>query len=275
MRQFLFNSLGADSLMRIATWNVNSIKVRLPQVEAWIKEHQPDILLLQELKCLNEDFPLEPLGDLGYNIEVLGQKTYNGVAVLSKTPIEDIQGGLPGFEDDQARYLEAFTGGLRVVSVYVPNGMEVGSDKFVYKLKFMQALETHVKDLLSLGEPFVIGGDYNIAPYPEDVHTPNLLRGERILCSQEEVARLRRLLNLGLTDALRALYPAHTEKGRGLFTWWDYRGGSYEQNKGFRIDHLLLSPQAADLLEGGGIDHAQRALEKASDHVPVWILLNP
>lgn len=260
--------------MKIASWNVNSIKARIPLVEAWLKSHQPDILLLQELKCTEETFPFEPFEDLGYNVIVFGQKSYNGVAIFSKMPLEDVRKGFLGFEDDQARYIEAFAGGIRVASLYVPNGMEVGSDKYAYKLAFMAALEKHMGELLILGEPLVIGGDYNIAPYPEDAHTPNLLRGERILCSQAEVASLRRLLNLGTIDALRALYPADTAPGKNLFTWWDYRNSSYEQDKGFRIDHFLLSPQAADRLEEGGIDTAQRALEKTSDHAPIWIQLS-
>lgn len=254
--------------MKIATWNVNSISSRLEHLLMWIKSHHPDILLLQELKCVEEKFPSESLEDLGYNVAVYGQKTYNGVAILSKYPIEDVTKGLSS-QDPQARYIEAFTGGVRVASVYAPNGEEVGSEKFIYKLAFYETLFHHVQKLLQFEEKLIIGGDYNIAPYDEDVSPLFKIKGERILCSSPERAALFKLYNLGLVDAIRAIHPTSIQSGKDLYSWWDYRGGSWEQNKGMRIDHLLLSPQAADQLKDAQIDIKPRTWERPSDHVPV------
>lgn len=249
--------------MRIATWNVNSIRSRLEHVTQWLKDTQIDVLLLQELKCQNHDFPEELFSDLGYNTAILGQKTYNGVAIIAKQPIEDIQLNMPNFEDDQARYIEAVIGTKRYVSVYVPNGSEVDSEKYDYKLRFLSALKQHMKHLLLYKEELVIGGDFNIAPDDVDVYDPTTWK-DRILCSVRERLKLNELLNLGYTDAFRALYP--TEKG---FTWWDYRAGSFQQNKGMRIDHFLLSPEAMDKAQSVTIDSEPRALDKPSDHAPV------
>ncbi len=253
----------------IVSWNVNSVKVRLPAVLNWLSEHQPDILLLQELKCITETFPFEPFEDIGYNCAVLGQKSYNGVAILSKAPIEDVQTSLPGFDDVQARYIEAFIGKVRVASVYVPNGQEVGSDKYAYKLAFIEALRAHILNRLTLDEAFVIGGDFNIAPYALDMHNPSFSGTDRILCSQTEQEALRKILFLGMTDSLRI---SRTHE-KGLFTWWDYRAGSFEQNKGLRIDHILLSPLAADCFVSASVETSVRGLERASDHAPVICVL--
>lgn len=260
--------------MKIVTWNVNSIRARLGSVEAWLRSVQPDVVLLQETKCVEEAFPREPFEDLGYNIALKGQKSYNGVAILSKSPIEDVVDALPGDETDvQARYIEGVVDTVRVASIYVPNGQEVGSEKYAYKMAFMDRLEAHVQKLLTYEEAFVLGGDYNIAPFPSDMHNPKLSGTDRILCSEAEQDALRRLLNKGLTDGVRVYHPENDPKTQNLFSWWDYRAGSYETNKGFRIDHLLLSPQAADRLNDAGIDSAPRGEPKASDHAPTWVSL--
>jgi exodeoxyribonuclease-3 len=260
--------------LKIASWNVNSINVRLEMALTWLKSFQPDIVLLQETKGVTESFPSMAFEDLGYNVVVFGQKSYNGVAILAKSPIEDIVTSLPGDDQDQeARYIEAVVGGLRVASVYVPNGQEIGSEKFEYKLRFLDRLYEHTKVLLNYGESLILGGDYNIAPADEDVHDPKALEG-CLHCSLPERAHLRKLMNLGLTDALRALYPAETPEGQDLYSWWDYRSGGWHRNQGLRIDLLLLSPQAADRLQKAGIDKSVRGLPKPSDHAPVWCELN-
>lgn len=251
-------------MIKIATWNINSIRVRLPLLLTWLKEAQPDIVLLQEIKTIDDQFPKEEIENLNYNIAFYGQKTYNGVALLSKYPIEDMTRGIPGFEDDQARYLEAVTKGLRVASIYVPNGSEVGSDKYAYKLRFLQALYTHTKTLLTYDEALILGGDYNIAPQDIDVYDPSEWHG-KVLCSIPEREGLRSLFHLGLTDSLRENHPDEKD----LYTWWDYRAGAWQNNFGLRIDHLLLSPQAADLLKNTSVDKHIRSVEKASDHAPV------
>jgi len=254
--------------MKIVTWNVNSIRARLPLALEWLSKNQPDVVLLQELKCLNEAFPAAEIEDLGYNLALLGQKTFNGVGVLSKSPIEDVTCGLPTFpEDTQARYIEAVVGSVRVASVYVPNGQEVGSEKYTYKLTFLDRLHSHLEMLLSYKEICVIGGDFNIAPSDLDVHDPKEWEGA-ILCSDAERNAFRSLLNLGYRDALRVHH-----QGPGPFTWWDYRAQGFANNQGLRIDHFLLSPEAADCIEASGVDTAPRGLDKASDHAPVWCQL--
>ncbi len=259
--------------MKIVTWNVNSIKARLPIVVNWLRENSPDIVLLQEIKCENSAFPSEIFEDLGYNIALHGQKTYHGVAILSKAPIEDVVRGLPDFEDPQSRYIEALIGSIRVASIYVPNGQEVGSDKFYYKLNFYQKLQAHLKKSLEEKEVAIWGGDYNVAPFLADGYSAEAFKGEHILTSPRERDAFRELLWLGLTDAIRIQYPEESSHGQNLFSWWDYRANSWAQNKGFRIDHLLLSPHAADQVESAGIDSETRALDKASDHAPVWVKL--
>lgn len=251
-------------MMNVVTWNINSIRVRLPSLLSWLKETGPDIVLLQETKATDDQFPREDIEDLHYNIATYGQKTYNGVAILSKFPIDDVTQGIPGFEDDQARYLEAVIKGIRVASVYVPNGMAVGSDKYAYKLDFLNHLYTHVQTLLNHEEAFLLGGDFNVAPQDEDVYDPQEWH-EKILCSTPEREEFRSLIYLGLTDALRALHPQEKD----LYTWWDYRGGAWQNNEGMRIDHFLLSPQATDHLTNAFVDKSVRSFEKASDHAPV------
>lgn len=258
--------------MKIGCWNVNSVRARLPLLLEWLKKCQPDIVFLQELKCLEEAFPYGNIEDLGYNHAVFGQKTYNGVAILSKYPIEDVQKGIPGIPQAQdARYIEAVVGQIRVASVYVPNGGDVGTDKFQYKLAFLEGLLAHMTTLLQHGEKVVIGGDYNIAPFSEDLHQPDFLSQDRLLCSSEERKAFRRFLNLGFYDALRTLYPVDSCNHEELYTWWDYREGSWGQNKGWRIDHFLLSPQAADHLKEGRVDREFRGKPQPSDHAPFWI----
>jgi exodeoxyribonuclease-3 len=255
-------------MLKIATWNVNSVNARLAQLTNWLTNEQPDIVLLQELKCTNENFPTQAVEDLGYNLAINGQKTYNGTAILSRSPLEDISTSLTDDPDDShARYIEAVTTVnnkvIRVASVYVPNGQLVGSDKFFYKLKFLDALFAHTKNLLEFDEIFILGGDFNVAPEDNDVYDPFSSEGH--LCfHKDERAKYRALLSLGLTDSFRAIYPDKHE-----FSWWDYRAGNWQNNLGLRIDHLLLSPEAADLLSSAHIDRAMRGNEKASDHAPV------
>lgn len=254
--------------MKIVTWNVNSIRARLENVTQWLQETQPDVVLLQEIKCEEKDFPRSAIEDLGYNIALAGQKTYNGVAILAKKPIEDVVRGLPTFtEDTHSRYIEAVVGTTRVASVYVPNGQAVGSEKYQYKMAFLERLRDHLSSILLYEEACVIGGDYNIAPEDRDVAQPELWQGE-ILCSPAERQHFQSLLHLGYYDALR-LHHA----GPGPFSWWDYRSGAWQKDHGLRIDHLLLSPLAVDRVEASGVDRALRAKEKASDHAPVWCVI--
>lgn len=255
--------------MKIATWNVNSIKARLPNVLAWLDEFAPEVALLQETKTVAEAFPRLEIEERGYNCAVVGQKSYNGVAILSKLPIEDVIDALPGDSaDDQARYVEAWidagAAGVRVASIYLPNGNPVGSDKYPYKLSWMDRLTEHAKQLLAREEPFVLGGDYNVAPADGDVYDPAGWADDA-LCRPETRAKFRTMLYLGLTEAYRAL---HAETGR--YSFWDYQGRAFEADRGLRIDHLLLSPQAADRLSACDIDVVPRGKTKASDHTPVW-----
>jgi exodeoxyribonuclease-3 len=251
--------------MKIATFNVNSIKARLPRVLEWLDQATPDIVCLQEIKCLDENFPALEIEDKGYNLAVHGQKTYNGVALLSKFPIEDVTRGLPGNEDDpQARYLEAFTGGLRVASIYLPNGNPRPGEKFAYKLDWMAHLAARAKAILEWEEPVVLAGDYNVIPKDEDCFDPGAWR-EDALTQPEVRARFRELLFMGYTDALRQIRPSGTD-----YTFWDYQRGAWPKDNGLRIDHLLLSPQAADRLQDCQIDRAPRGGERASDHTPIW-----
>ena len=251
--------------MKIASWNVNSLKARLGHVLDYLREEAPDVLLLQELKCTEENFPELEIGDAGYNVAVQGQKTYNGVAILSKHPIEDVQRGLPGNEDDpQARFIEATIGTLRVASIYLPNGNPAPGEKFAYKLAWMRHLINRAKTLLELEERFVFAGDYNVCPLDDDCWNPEGF-AEDALGLPESRALYRELVYLGLTDAWRAIHGA-----RISYSYWDYQRGAWPKDHGVRIDHLLLSPQAADLLSASEIDSRPRAKEKPSDHTPVW-----
>ena len=254
--------------MQIATFNVNSVKQRIGHLCDWLKDVSPDIVCLQEIKCVDEAFPRMEIEALGYNVETHGQKTFNGVALLSKHPFDEVSRGLPGDDDDQqARYIEGVistkTGVVRVGGLYLPNGNPLGTEKFTYKLSWMDRLIAHTKTLLAYEEPFVLAGDYNVIPMPLDAKNPDAWT-EDALFQPESRAKFRELLALGLTDALRAT----TDEG-GLYTFWDYQAGAWQKNNGIRIDHLLLSPQAADRLTGVEIDKDMRAREKPSDHVPV------
>jgi exodeoxyribonuclease-3 len=258
--------------VKIATFNVNSVRARLEPVLAWFKEAAPDVACLQELKCETNAFPKAEFEALGYTCAVLGQKAYNGVALLSKHGLEDITEGLPGGPDDpQARYIEGTiatkTGAVRVASLYLPNGNPPNTDKFAYKLKWMERLRARAKALLDLEEPFVLAGDYNVIPTPDDVWDEQAMAADA-LSRPETRAAFRRILHLGLTDAIRACDPRPHQ-----YTYWDYQAGAYPKNHGFRIDHLLLSPQAADRLQSAGIDAHVRGWDKPSDHVPTWIEL--
>jgi len=256
--------------MRIATWNVNSVNARLENVLAWFEQAAPDVAVLQEIKCVDEKFPTEAFERLGYNVAVHGQKTYNGVAMLSKFPLEDVRRGLPFLSadevDEQARYIEAVIAAptpFRMVGLYLPNGNPVGTEKFAYKLAWMRRLHAHAKGLLELEEPLVIAGDYNVIPESEDVANPAAWLGDALF-QPESRAAFRALKNLGLTDAYM-----QTGGAPGGYTFWDYQAGAWPRNLGIRIDHLLLSPQAADRLTGVAIHRDERDKEKPSDHVPV------
>ena len=259
--------------MRVATWNVNSIRLRAENLAAWLKSNDPDIVCLQETKCLDDAFPREEFESLGYNVAVHGQKTFNGVAVLSKLPLEEVTPGLPGdHSDDHARFLEVTvsTGGgiVRVVSLYLPNGNPFGTDKYSYKIKWMDRLFSYAQERLALEEPLVLAGDFNVIPAPADVYDPAAWAHDALFVPQSR-EKFRSFLHLGFVDAVRAVSDEP-----GLYTFWDYQAGAWQKNNGIRIDHLLLSPRAADRLVGAGIDKRVRAWEKPSDHVPVWAELD-
>ena len=259
--------------MKIATWNINGVKARIEGVLTWLAQAQPDIACLQEIKSVDEGFPSERFEELGYNVAVHGQKGFNGVAILSKLPFDEVAPGLPGDADDvQARYLDTVVStdgaALRVICIYLPNGNPVDSEKYPYKLAWMARLEEQVKALLAFEEAFVVAGDYNVIPADDDVHDPEAWAGDALF-RPETHAAYRQLLNLGLTDAYRA---CHDEAHQ--YSFWDYQGGAWQKNHGIRIDHLLLSPQAADRLKECEIDSFTRGWEKPSDHVPVWIELS-
>lgn len=258
--------------MKIATWNVNSIKVRSEAVSEWLKEAEPDVVCLQEIKCLEQNFPATQFEDLGYNVVLLGQKTFNGVAILSKWPVSDVITGLPTFsEDEQARYIEAVISlpneAIRVASIYLPNGNPVETPKYSYKLSWMEALREHARSLLTYEEPLILAGDYNVIPAAEDVHNPAAWI-EDALFKIETRRAFREILNLGYRDALRCCTSE-----AGQYSFWDYQAGAWQKNWGIRIDHLLLSPEAAGRLVDCGIDKYVRGREKPSDHVPVWCAL--
>jgi exodeoxyribonuclease-3 len=257
--------------VKIVTWNVNSIKSRLHQLLPWLKEAAPDIVLLQETKTTNDSFPYMEIEELGYNIKAHGQKSYNGVAILSKFPLDDVRTAMPGDDtDDAARYIEAVASlpgqAVRVASIYVPNGQSPDSDKFQYKMKFFARLRAHTHSLLALEEKLVLGGDYNVAPQPIDVYDPKALDGT-VCYHPLEREHLHSLLNLGMYDALRVLHP-----NEQIFSWWDYRTG-FDTGKGMRIDHLLLSPQATDVLTQCEVMLHMREGERPSDHAPVMCTL--
>lgn len=260
---------------RIVTWNVNSVKARVDIVARWVKAEKPDLLLMQETKCIDDEFPRAEFETLGYHVEAVGQKTYNGVAILSRAPPSVERRRLPGgTEDDQARYIEAVVEwpaagkrrrqALRVVSLYLPNGNPAGSERFVYKLAWMARLVRHARHLVNQPEPLILGGDFNVAPTDADVYDP-FVWGNDALCRPETRAHFRELLKVGLTDAIAARHPEP-----GNYTFWDYQGRAWVKNQGWRIDHLLLSPRALDRLADCGIDKKPRGWKRPSDHVPVW-----
>jgi exodeoxyribonuclease-3 len=256
--------------LSIATWNVNSVRQRLDIAAAWLKRAAPDVVCLQEIKTVDEAFPRQHFEDLGYNVAVHGQKTFNGVAILSKRPFETVTARLPGDEaDEQARYLEAVIphdGGIvRVASIYLPNGNPIGTEKFAYKLAWMKRLQAHASGLLALEEPLVLAGDYNVISDARDAKEPALWTNDALF-QPESRGAYRALQALGFTDALRA-----TTDAGGHYTFWDYQAGAWQRNNGIRIDHALLSPQAADRLRAARIDKDLRAEDKPSDHVPLVV----
>ena len=254
--------------MKIVTWNVNSIRKRLDIVVAWIEAHQPDVLLLQETKVTDELFPQAPFIERGLQVAIHGQKSLNGVAIIAKSPIEDVMTGLPGDpEDAQARYIEATINGVRIASVYVPNGTQVGSDKFAFKMAFFDRMQTHLGRLASADQPLLVGGDYNVAPDERDVYDPDDCAGD-ICFHDAERAKWRALTHLGLYDGYRAVHPTKRQ-----YSWWDMRGGAWEKGEGMRIDHFLCSAPALDRIIDADADAQARAGQGVSDHVPVWVEL--
>ena len=249
--------------MKIATWNVNSLNVRLPQVLQWLMQHQPDVLVLQELKMEQEKFPAA-LNMMGWNAVWLGQKTYNGVAIISRSSLQDVQTGLPQMPDDtQQRVIAATINGVRVINVYCVNGEALDSPKFEYKRKWFAALTQYVRDEMQRYSDLMLLGDFNIAPTDDDVYDPQKWH-EQIHCSSQERAWFQDLLNLGLTDALRQVYPTGEHA-----TWWDYRGAMFQKGLGLRIDHILISQTLSARLQDVWVDKETRALERPSDHAPV------
>ncbi|KPH77528.1 exodeoxyribonuclease III [Bosea vaviloviae] len=256
--------------MRIATWNVNSVRQRLGHLLDFLKEAEPDALCLQEIKCVDADFPRAEIEEAGWQVETHGQKTFNGVAIISRTKLEDVRRGLPGDEsDEQARYLEGVlplgSGVVRLASIYLPNGNPPNTEKYPYKLSWMRRLTAHARMLLALEEPLVLAGDYNVIPDARDARDPAAWVSDALFLPQTRAA-FRELTHLGLTEALRA-----TTDDTGLYTFWDYQAGAWQRNNGIRIDHLLLSAQAADRLSGVQIIKHVRGWEKPSDHVPVMV----
>ncbi len=253
---------------RLATWNVNSLRVRLEQVLAWLSEHQPDVLALQEIKMIDELFPVEAFTALGYHIAVSGQPTYNGVAIVSRAPLLDVVMGIPGYDDPQKRVLAATVSGLRVICVYVPNGASVDSDKYDYKLQWFERLLAYVKNTLAAHPQTIILGDYNIAPEDRDVHDPLAWQGQ-VLVSAKERACFKALLALGLHDTFRALAPEDNS-----YTWWDYRMNGFKRNRGLRIDHILATKDVMTRAKSCSIDKLPRAWDRPSDHTPVILQLS-
>ncbi len=257
--------------MKIASFNINGIKARAERLLEWLPESGVDVALLQEIKSIDANFPRAPFEDLGFNVETFGQKSFNGVAILSKLPLEDVTRGLPGDDsDEQARWIEATvigTRALRLCNLYLPNGNPAPGPKYDYKLAWMERLRNRARDLLTAEEPALMAGDWNVIPQPEDAHNPDKWR-EDALFLPETRAAFRRILNLGFTDAFRAIDQAPLN-----YTFWDFQRGAWNRNDGIRIDHFLLTPQAADLLRDCRIDRHMRGRERPSDHVPIWVEL--
>ncbi|QDZ28450.1 exodeoxyribonuclease III [Noviherbaspirillum sp. UKPF54] len=254
--------------MRIATWNVNSLKVRLPQVLQWLADNPVDVLCLQETKLTDDKFPVGDIEKIGYQVVFTGQKTYNGVAIISKYPMSEVVKNNPRFEDEQQRIIAATIEGMRVVCAYIPNGQAVDSDKYQYKLRWLDALHDWLADESKSHENLALLGDYNIAPEDRDVHDPAAWAGQ-VLCSEPERAQFRRLLDLGFKDAFRLF-----EQPEKLYSWWDYRMMAFRRNMGLRIDHILLSNTLAARCNACAIDKAPRKWEQPSDHAPVIATLS-
>lgn len=255
--------------MKIASWNVNSLNVRLPHLLQWLQAAAPDVVGLQETKLEDHRFPAEALAEAGYRCAFHGQKTYNGVAILTRgREIEDVQMGIPGFEDDQRRVIAATVDGIRIVNLYVVNGQSVGSDKYAYKLRWLDAVHAWIAADLQRHPRMVVMGDFNIAPDARDVHDPAIWNEDHILTSTAERTALQRLQALGLHDAFRL----HTDEG-GIFSWWDYRQAAFRRDMGLRIDLNLVSDALKPQLAEAGIDREPRTWERPSDHAPAWVRL--
>lgn len=255
--------------MKIATFNINGVKARIEELTTWLQDSAPDVALLQEIKSVDDGFPRQIIEDLGYNVETHGQKGFNGVAILSKLPLEDVTRGLPGDdEDEQARWIEATVVGdvaVRLCGLYLPNGNPAPGPKFDYKLAWMDRLHARAKDLLTQEMPALMAGDYNIIPQAEDAARPDAWR-EDALFRPDSRAAFRRIVNLGFTEGFRA-----RTSGPGHYSFWDYQAGAWNKNDGIRIDHILMTPQCADLMRNCYIEKDLRGREKPSDHVPVWV----
>jgi exodeoxyribonuclease-3 len=249
--------------MKLATWNINSLKIRLPHVLGWLAEQRPDVLCLQELKLDDPHFPTAAIEDAGYHAVFSGQKTYNGVAILSRSTPTDVQIGIPGYDDPVRRVIAATIDGIRVVCFYVPNGQSVDSDKYQYKLQWLSRATEWLRDEVSRHERIAVTGDFNITPEDRDVHDPELWRGQ-VLCTDAERAAFRNWVELGLVDSFRLF-----DQPERTFSWWDYRMLGFQKNHGLRIDHILLSPALARLCERVWIDRAQRKKTQPSDHAPM------
>ncbi|KWT69363.1 exodeoxyribonuclease III [Hyphomicrobium sulfonivorans] len=259
--------------MKVTTWNINGVKARLESALAYLRQESPDVICLQEIKSQTEAFPAAVFEELGYQCAIHGQKGFNGVAILSKLPLEEVRTGLPGNDEDmQSRFIEAVisvpSGIVKVASIYAPNGNPVATEKFPYKLGWLERLHAHFRDLLAEEVPFVMAGDYNIIPEPMDAKRPAAWTSDALF-QPESRAAYRRMLSDGLTDAIRLCHP-----GPGVYTFWDYQAGAFQKDDGIRIDHLLLSPQATDRLRAAGVDRFTRGWEKPSDHVPAWVELD-
>ncbi len=255
--------------MKLATWNVNSLGVRLPQVLDWLAAHQPDVLCLQETKLTDDKFPHTELSSAGYQVQWFGQKTYNGVALISRSAATEIVKNIPGLDDPQARVIAGTVEGVRVIGAYIPNGQDVESDKFIYKLRWLTALREWLATELAAHPKLVLMGDYNIAPEDRDVHDPVLWAGQ-VLCTPEERAHFKALIALGLSDAFRLF-----EQPPKSWSWWDYRNLAFRKNQGLRIDHILVSDSLRAKVTACVIDKPTRKNERPSDHAPVLVDLDP
>ena len=262
--------------MRIATWNVNSLRIRLEQVVGWLETHQPDVLCLQETKVADEMFPHDALNAVGYSAVISGQKAYNGVAIISRQPLEDVRIGFDGLLEgdqeavtlsEQKRLISGRLGSLRILDLYVPNGSSVGSESYAYKLAWLNCLGRYVATQLEQGEPFCMVGDFNIAPEDRDLHDPQKFTGH-IMASEQEREALQVVLGHELKDVFRRFHPED-----GHWSWWDYRSGAWRRNQGWRLDHIYLTPDLHDMAEDCWIDRQQRGLPRPSDHAPVVVEL--